>query len=65
MSFKPGELHINHVLTEQDVIQIRLAYQNKEKTQAQLAKQFGVDARQIYRIVNWQSWIHVWDERFE
>ncbi len=57
-----GEGHSNHVLTEQEVREIREAYVPFVVTQAELGLAYGVNPGQIGKIVRKQDWKHVTDE---
>ena len=51
---------INHAkLTKQKVLEIRQKYENKEWTQAKLAKEYGVSRSAIHQILNRVTWKHV------
>ena len=54
-----GEDHPSSVLTEGKVMQIRTAYDRGDKSQGQLAKEYGVSKVTIKKIVHRKSWRHV------
>lgn len=54
-----GERHAMAVLTEDDVLEIRRAYEAGEATQYDLAEQYGVHQFAIWSVVNGRTWRHV------
>lgn len=54
-----GEDSNLHILTEQEVIQIRLEWATGEYTQLQLANRYGVNQSTISLIVTRRSWKHI------
>lgn len=58
-----GEAHHAARLTEQQVVQIRQQYRRGGRTHGpsirDLAEQFGVDYRTVWRVVQRRSWVHV------
>jgi len=63
--FKTGELNLkgengpNHILTEQDVIQIRIDLDEGILTQKEIGEKFGVSKSTIFAIKNRKIWKHV------
>lgn len=53
-----GEQNGNAVLTEENVLEIRRLVSDNQ-TYAQIAKRFGIDKSNVYRIVKRKSWAHV------
>jgi predicted DNA binding protein len=49
----------NRKFTEEQIRYIRNAYSTGEKTQKELAKEFGCSREPIYKIVNFKSYKHV------
>lgn len=56
-----GENHGLHVLSENDVLEIRRMYRNGGYTYSDLGQRFHVSRMQIGRVVNGQSWSHLHD----
>lgn len=49
----------NHILTEQDVHEIRVKYKPRIYTQQTLANEYGVKKRTIEKIIEKQTWTHI------
>ena len=58
-SLPKGENHPNTKLTEEEVIEIREKYSNKNITQKELAKDYPVARKQITKIVNERCWKNI------
>ena len=54
-----GEQHHNSRLTEADVLAIREAYAAGGLSRRKLAAAYGIDRKQIGRIVDRKSWAHI------
>jgi hypothetical protein len=54
-----GEAHGMVKITEEQVLAIRQRYENKEATQRQLAKEFGLHQTTISLIVRRKKWKHI------
>lgn len=54
-----GELHGRHILTEQQVLEIRELYAQGGVTHADLAQRFGVGNAAIHHVVSGDKWTHV------
>lgn len=54
-----GEINPASKLTADQVLQIRKLYAETDKTQQQIADEFGVSAKTISKIVNRQLWKHI------
>ena len=63
MSLRDGRFRLGNEkaakLTDADVLYIRAAWANREKTQGQLSRMFSVTVGQIGRICRGESWQHV------
>ena len=53
---KEGKL--GHVLTSEDVDEIRIAYYTGTKTTKEIAKRYGISDPMVSYIAKWKSWIH-------
>ena len=56
---RKGEDHHSSKLTEEDVREIRFLSSNADKSNSELAEEYGVSDGAIWRIVNGETWTHV------
>lgn len=56
---KRGEKHKDAILTEEQVIEIRMTYADGKASQRNLAKRYGVSRGAITGILSRKSWSHV------
>ena len=54
-----GESHVNSVLSEEDVREIRKLYESTDISQQSLASKFDVSKGTIQNIVQGKTWTHV------
>jgi hypothetical protein len=54
-----GEHHPLHKLTDRTAIEIREKYASGKYTQRELAKQYGVSQRGVWRVIHHQSWNYI------
>lgn len=59
MARQKGESHGRHILTEEQVLEIRRRWTAGERPQGALAKAFGVCRPLISMIVNRKNWTHI------